>query len=134
MKKISTLLLSSLFTLSLLANDGGGLSIFTANTSMNLKVEIDGCRVLMQGNRVILSNLSQGYHNVRVYRELKSIAAGYNFSKSDQIIYSTSVYVSSNYQSEVIITRSGRGHVDSYRINSDDCITADCIAAAKCSN
>ena len=129
MKKFSTLLVSSLFSLSLLANDGGSLSIFTANSGMNLKVEIDGCRVPMQGNRIILSNLSQGYHNVRVYRELISIAAGYNFSQRDQIIYSTSVYVCSNYQSEVIITRSGRGHVDSYRINDEDC-----ISPSKCAN
>ena len=128
MKKISTLLLSSLFSLSLLADDGGGLSIFTTNTSMNLKVEIDGCSVLMQGNRVILSNLSEGYHNVRVYREKKNVA-GYNFSQNHEIIYSTSVYVGPNYQSEVVITRSGRGHVDSYRVDPDDY-----IAASKCGN
>ena len=128
MKKISTLLLSSLFSLSLLAGDGGGLSIFTANTSMNLKVEIDGCRVMMQGNRVVLSNLSEGYHNVRVYREKKNVA-GYNFSLGQEIIYSTSVYVGPNHQSEVIISRTGRGHVDSYRVDPDDY-----IAASKCGN
>ena len=128
MKKISTLLLSSLFSLSLLAGDGGGLSIFTANTSMNLKVEIDGCNVLMQGNRVILSNLSEGYHNVRVYREKKNVS-GYNFSKGHEIIYSTSVYVAPNYQSEVVISRSGRGHVDSYRVDPDVY-----VAATKCAN
>ncbi len=128
MKKISTLLLSSLFSLSLLAGDGGGLSIFTANSSMNLKVEIDGCKVLMQGNRVVLSNLSEGYHNVRVYREKKNVA-GYDFSQRHEIIYSTSVYVAPNYQSEVVISRSGRGHVDSYRVDPDDS-----IAASKCGN
>ena len=128
MKKISTLLLSLLFSLSLLADDGGGLSIFTANTSMNLKVEIDGCSVQMQGNRVILSHHSEGYHNVRVYREKKNVA-GYNFSQGHEIIYSTSVYVAPNYQSEVVITRSGRGHVDSYRVDPDDY-----IASSKCSN
>ena len=126
MKKIFTLLLSSLFSLSLFAFDGGGLSIFTANSNMNLKVEIDGCSVLMQGNRVVLSNLSEGYHNVRVYREKKNVA-GYNFSKGHEIIYSTSVYVGPNYQSEIVITRTGRGHVDSYRVDPDDY-----IAASKC--
>jgi hypothetical protein len=106
MKKISTLLLSSLFSLSLLAGDGGGLSIFTANTSMNLKVEIDGCTVFMQGNRVVLSNLSEGYHNVRVYREKRNVA-GYNFSKNMRS-FTVLLFMLLKLSIEVVITRSGR--------------------------
>ena len=72
MKKIFTLLLSSLFSLSLLAYDGSRLSISTfSNDKMNFKVEVDGRRYEMQDHSILLTNLSEGNHNVRVFREVK---------------------------------------------------------------
>ena len=52
MKKIFTLLLSSLFSLSLLAFDGSRLSISAPGTSTELKIEIDGRKFTMKNNSI----------------------------------------------------------------------------------
>jgi hypothetical protein len=58
MKKIFTLLLSSLFSLSLLAYDGSRLSISTAsNSKMDIRVEVDGKKFVMHDNSITISNL-----------------------------------------------------------------------------
>ena len=69
MKKISTLLVSSLFSLSLLAYDGSRLSISTVSNNTGLKVEIDGRRLSMKDNSITLSNIAEGYHQVKIFRE-----------------------------------------------------------------
>ena len=120
MKKTFTLLVSSLFSLSLLAFDGNRLSISTANNDLNLKIEIDGQRVWMQGNHITLKNLSEGDHNLRVYREKKTGNFRKSFGRSYEIIYATSVYLGSAYQVEIFINGSGRVFVDSYRMDTDE--------------
>ena len=120
MKKTFTLLLSSLFSLSLLAFDGSRLSITTARSNLNLKIEIDGQRVRMQGNHITLSNLSEGDHNLRVYREKRTEHFSNRFGPAYEIIYATSVYFGRDYQVEIFINGSGRVFVDSYRKDTDD--------------
>ncbi len=148
MKKISTLLVSSLFSLSLLAYDGSGLSISTINTSSKFKVEVDGHNVFMQGNSVTLDYLNVGYHSVRIYREAKR-KNFYNdygrrddgddrrderydrrdgadnfrnerYGSRDEIIYSTSIYLSKDSHTDIIISKSGKVFVDSYRVGPEN--------------
>lgn len=119
MKKISTLLLSSLFSLSLLAYNGSGLSITSISTNMNYKVEIDGKRVFMRGNSVTLDYLREGYHSVRIYREVKRNDFGNRFGQKDQLMYSTSVYISRKLHTDIIINRSGKVFVDSYMVGPE---------------
>ena len=72
MKKISTLLLSSLFSLSLLAYDGSRLSISTISNNMNLKIEVDGRRQTMLDHSLTIRNLGEGYHQVKIFRDRKN--------------------------------------------------------------
>ena len=81
MKKISTLLLSSLFSLSLLAYDGSRLSVSTVSNSMDLKIEIDGRKIAMQDNSITLSNISEGTHSIRIYKEKKRNGNGFGIGK-----------------------------------------------------
>ncbi len=126
MKKISTLLLSSLFSLSLLAYDGSRLSISRVNNNMKLKIEVDGQRVMMTGNSITLTNLSEGDHNVRVYREKRKDIFNSRFARGYEIIYATSVYLGRNYQVDITINEYGKVFVDTYRIDTDnDCYSGN---------
>jgi hypothetical protein len=81
MKKIFTLLLSSLFSLTLLAYDGTRLSISTvSNKVMDFKIEVDGRKYSMQDNSITLSNLAEGTHNIRIYREKKRNGNGFGLA------------------------------------------------------
>ena len=120
MKKFSTLLLSSLFSLSLFAFDGNRLSITTVNNNLKLKIEVDGQKVNMQGNRITLTNLSEGNHNVRVYRAKNITGFRRSYDYGYEIIYATTVYIGSDCQVDVTITDSGKVFMDSYRIDSDN--------------
>ncbi len=119
MKKIFTLLFCSLFSLSLLAYEGSRLSISTINNNMNLKIELDGQRVRLSGNNITLNNLSEGYHNFRVYRAKRTGRFDSRFEAGYEIIYATTVYLSRVYQVDIAINGAGKVFMDTYRIDSE---------------
>lgn len=122
MKKIYTLLVSSLFSLSLLAFDDSSMGVSAGNSNMKLKVEVDGQRVRMAGNSITLKNLDEGNHNVRIYRARKKDNFTDRFGQEYEIIYATSVYLDRDYQVDIIIDRSGKVFMDAYRVASHtDC-------------
>lgn len=124
MKKISTLLLSSLFSLSLLAYDGSRLSISTMSKNMDLRIEVDGRRFTMQDNSITLSNLSEGTHSVRIYRDKKRTGngngGGFGFGKKPDIIYSGSVFVKRGFHTDILVNRFGKVFIDERRIVRND--------------
>jgi hypothetical protein len=120
MKKFFTLLLSSLFSLSLLAFDGSHLHISTVNNNMKLKIEVDGQRVWMEGNSISLTDLSEGNHNVRVYRAKRTDGFRDRYDRGYEIIYATSVYLGCDYQVDIIINGSGKVFMDTYRLDRDN--------------
>lgn len=116
MKKIFTLLISSIFSLSMLAFDGSRLSISTLANNKNLKVEIDGRKFNMQDNSITLNNLREGYHQVKIFREAgKENRNG--FGKRAEIIYSNSVFLKRGFVLDIIISRYGKVFVDENRID-----------------
>jgi Domain of unknown function (DUF4476) len=115
MKKISTLLLSSLFSLSLLAYDGSRLSVSTVSNSMDFKIEIDGRSVIMRDNSITLSNIAEGTHSIRIYKELKK--NGFGFGRKPQIIYAGSVFVKRGFHTDVTVNRFGKVFIDESRID-----------------
>lgn len=119
MKKFSTLLLSSLYSLSLLANDGSRLSISTMSRNMDLKIEVDGRRLAMQDNSITLSNLSEGTHSVRIYRDKKrnGNGTGFGFGKKQDIIYAGSVFVKRGFHTDILVNRFGKVFIDERRID-----------------
>lgn len=122
MKKISTLLFSSLFSLSLLAYDGSRLSISTVKNNMDLKIEVDGRRFNMQDNSITLSNLNEGYHTVKIFKDNRrnGNGNGFGFGKKQEVIYNTSVYLKRGFHLDITVNRFGKASVDERRIDRND--------------
>lgn len=140
MKSIFTLLLSSLFSLPLLAYDGTRLTVSSAS-NMNLRVEIDGRRYYMDNNRrndadnnrrnnadnnrrndmdnkISIRNLSAGYHTVKIYRDNRR--GNGIFNSRQELVYSGSINLRRNYHLKITVNRSGRATIDERRINRND--------------
>ncbi len=117
MKKIFTLITSSLFSLSLLAFDGSRLSISAVTSSQELKVEVDGRSFSMKDNSITLSYLTEGYHQVKVYREAKRRNKSFG---RNVIIYSSSVMLKRGFHLDITINRFGKVLVDERRMDIND--------------
>lgn len=122
MKKIFTLLLSSLLSLSLFAFDGNRLTIATVSNGMNLSIEVDGRRFKMQDNGITLGNLAEGNHHIRIYREKKRSGNGVGFgqNKRQEVIYASSVFLKRGFHTDITVSRFGKVMVDERRIDRYD--------------
>ncbi len=117
MKRIFTLLLSSLFSLSLLAFDGSRLSISSVATSTQIKVEVDGRKFTMKNNSITLGYLSDGFHQVKIYREKKR--TGNSFERRE-VLYSGQVKLKRGFHMDITVSRFGKVMMDERRIDMDD--------------
>lgn len=117
MKKIFTLLVGSLFSLSLLAYDGSRLSISTFTSGNQLKVEIDGRDYRMNDNTVVLNNLSQGNHQVTIYHQTRKNNFGFG---RRVIVYRNNVFIKRGFHTDITINRFGKAMVDERRIERND--------------
>ncbi|MEO7922526.1 MAG: DUF4476 domain-containing protein [Chitinophagaceae bacterium] len=124
MKKFSTLLLSSLFSLSLLAYDGSRLSVSAVGTSTEMKIEVDGRKFTMKDNSITLSYLGEGYHLVKITREKtkKGNGSGFGFGagRKTEVIYSNSLLLKRGFHLDITVNRFGKVLVDERRIDQDD--------------
>lgn len=118
MKKFFTLIISSLFSLSLLAFDGSRLSISAVTSSQELSVEVDGRKFSMKDNSITLSYLAEGYHQVKVYRQAKR-GTGNDFGRN-VIIYTNSVLLKRGFHLDITINRFGKVLVDERRMDIND--------------
>ena len=117
MKKIFTLLSSSLFSLSLLAFDGSRLSISTVSTSTQLKVEVDGRKFAIKNNSITLGYLDAGMHEVKIYRVKNQNSYGF---EQRQVIYNSTVMLRKGFHTDITVNRFGKAITDEQRIQSDD--------------
>ncbi len=117
MKKISTLLLSSLFSLSLLAFDGSRLSISATGSASELKIEVDGRKITLKDNSITLGYLGEGRHDVKIYREAKRSRG--NFGRRE-IVYSNTVLLKRGFHLDITINRFGKVLVDECRMDIND--------------
>jgi len=120
MKRIFTLLLSSLFSLSLFAFDGTRLSISTISNKMDLKIEVDGRRFDMKDNSITLSNLSEGYHQVKIFRDKRKNGNGLGFGRRMEVVYSNSLFLKRGFHSDITVNRFGKVFIDERRIDRND--------------
>ncbi len=118
MKRIFTLLLSSLFSLSLFAFNGSRLSISTVINHKDLVFEVDGRKVAMSKNSITLSNLSEGRHTVRIYRDVKR--NGFGFGRKQDVIYNSTVVIRRGFHTDITVNRFGKVFVDERRIDRND--------------
>ena len=125
MKKFFTLLTGLLFSLSLFAFNGNRMNISIAASNMNFKVEVDGQNVFIPGNSITLNNLSEGNHNVRVYRVMNYYQGKRIVSRFSEIIYATTVFLGSDYQVDIMINGFGKVFMDAYRVEPDNDFSGD---------
>jgi Domain of unknown function (DUF4476) len=118
MKKIFTLLLSSLFSLSLLAYDGSRLSISSPGTSTELKIEIDGRKFTMQNNSITVSYLQEGRHSIKIYREKKR--GRISFGKKEDVVYQDMIFLKRGFHLDITVNRFGKVMTDERRIDVND--------------
>ena len=117
MKRFSTLLLSSLFSLSLLAFDGSRLSISAPGTSTELTIEIDGRQFTMKNNSITLGYLREGNHQVKIYRESRRNFMGFG---RRSFIFNNTIYLKRGFHTDITINRFGTVMQDEQRIDAND--------------
>lgn len=124
MKRIFTLLLSSLFSLSLLAADANRLSVSTVSKNMELTIEIDGRYIPMKNNAITIRNLSEGYHQIKIYAEKKKNGNGNGHAYGNKgkldVIYNNSVFIKRGFHLDITVNRFGKPLVDERRMDRDD--------------
>jgi hypothetical protein len=121
MKTIFTLFASFIITLTTLAYDGTRLSVSSVNRNNDLRVEIDGRKYRMDDNSVTISNLSEGRHTVKIFREKSRRNNRWEwFGNRHDIIYSNTVYLKSGYHLDITINPFGRALVDERRMDRND--------------
>jgi len=118
MKKISTLFISSLFSLSLLAYDGSRLSISSPGTSTELKIEVDGRKFSMKNNSITLSYLDEGRHSIKIYRDRKK--GGFGFGKREEIVFQNTIFLKKGFHLDITVNRFGKVMTDEHRIDRND--------------
>lgn len=118
MKTIFTLLLSTLFSLSLMAYDGTRLTV-TSISKQKIFVEVDGRRYSMKENTVSVRDIRPGTHTVRVLREVKR-KSGWNSgfgNKREEVIYSIKATMRDGYHFDILVNRFGKVMIDERRID-----------------
>jgi hypothetical protein len=120
MKTIFTLLLGSLFSLSLMAADASRLSISTVSKNMELTIDVDGRRVAMKDNAITLRNLSEGYHTVKIFAKKQNNGRGNGYGRKQEVIYNNSVYIKRGFHLDITVNRFGKVLVDERRMDRND--------------
>lgn len=120
MKTIFTLLLGSLFSLSLMAADANRLSVSTVSKNMELTIDVDGRRVAMKDNAITLRNLSEGYHTVKIFAQKQNNGRGNAYGRKQDVIYNNSVYIKRGFHLDITVNRFGKVLVDERRMDRND--------------
>jgi len=115
MKKIFTLLVASVFTLTLFAaNRPSQLSVSLPGNS-NIRVIVDNSRYENSDNNITIGDLSNGYHSIKVY-EVKNQSRFFNDSK---LVYTSSVLIKPAYQVNIMINRNGKAVINEQKLFDD---------------
>src|SRR5688572_2926863 len=120
MKRFFTLLLSSLFSLSLLAFDGNRLSVSVVSSKMDLRIEIDGKKYSMKDNSFTLQDLREGSHTVKIYSEKKRNAGVFRSGKKQEVIFNSTIFLKRGFHTDITVNRFGKVFTDERRIDRDD--------------
>jgi hypothetical protein len=124
MKKFFTLLLATVISVSMFALDGSKLTISTVTNKLDLKIEIDGRRFSMTDNTMTLTNLQEGSHSVKIFREARrngnGNGRGWGAGMRQDVIYNSSVFIKRGYHLDITVNRFGKAMVDERRIDPND--------------
>lgn len=114
MKKTFTLLLAACISLSMYAYPSFSKMSISSNSNTTLRVMVDGNRYKASNNSVMISNLQQGYHSVKVYQLVRNnrTASPYENNSNYKLVYSSNVYVKPQYHVDITINRFGKAFID----------------------
>jgi len=115
MKKIFTLLVMSVFTLTLFAANRPSQLSVTLPGNSNIRVIIDNSRYENSDNSITIGDISNGYHSIKVY-EVKNQSRFFNNSK---LVYSSSVLIKPAYQVNIMINRNGKAVINEQKLFDD---------------
>ncbi len=118
MKKFFTLSTALLLSVILFAQSKLTIS---AVGNADLRVMVDGMKYASNGRDIVITNLKNGNHSVKIFR----IGAGRNGYYSNnrnngyQLIYSNMVFVKPQYHVDITINRFGKAFVDEQMISGN---------------
>ncbi|MFZ1305174.1 MAG: hypothetical protein WAR80_04990, partial [Ferruginibacter sp.] len=92
MKKTSTLLTALFFSAILFAQSKLSIS---ASGNADIRVMVDGIRYTSNGRDIVISNLKNGNHSVKIFRagNERNRYNGNNRSNGYQLVYSNNLFV-----------------------------------------
>ncbi len=122
MKKTFTLLTVMTLSLSLLAYNGPSrLSVFSTGNA-NIRVMVDGNKYKANNNEVMISNLNEGYHTIKIFQLKNSRndnrVFGVNVMNNYQLVYNGNVYLKPQYHFDILINRFGKVFTDEQPIST----------------
>jgi len=120
MKQTFTLLLAVIISTGIYAAPFFSRLSISSMSGSPLKIMVDGNRYRTDNNSVTINNLQQGYHTVKIYRQQFTNRQGYpgNNYNTDQLIYSSTVYVKPQYHVDITINRFGKAFIDEQPVRS----------------
>jgi hypothetical protein len=85
-----------------------------------LRVMVDGNRYKASDNAILINDLQQGYHAVKIYRFARGHrhASPYGNNNNYQLVYSANVYVKPQYHVDITINRFGKAFIDEQPITA----------------
>ncbi len=115
MKQIFTLLIAAITSISLYAYPNYSKMTISSVSNTKLRIMVDGSRYKLNDNSVTINNLQQGYHAVKVYRQVhgnRQVNGYGNNNNNYQLVYSANVYVKPQYHVDITINRFGKAFID----------------------
>ena len=111
MKKTFTLLTALFFSIIVFAQSK--LSISSTGNA-DIRVMVDGKKYTANNNMVMVNNLKNGNHNIKIFRlqNERNRNQANNRNGSYQLVYSNNLFVKPQYHVDIIINRFGKAFVD----------------------
>jgi hypothetical protein len=123
MKKTFTFLAALFFSTILFAQSKLSIS---ASGNADIRVMVDGVKYTSNGREIVISNLKNGNHSVKIFRagNDRNRYNGNNRNNGYQLVYSNNLFVKPQYHVDITINRFGKAFVDEQMIsggyNDDD--------------
>lgn len=111
MKKTFTLLTTLLLSVAMYAFPKQSTITVSSTGNTIFTVMIDGNRYKANNNYVTITNLTEGYHAVKIYQQKNGRKVN-PFNNNLQLIYNTNLYVKSRYDIDIIVSRFGKVFID----------------------
>ncbi len=117
MKKTFTLLTALFFSVILFAQSKLSIS---ASGNADIRVMVDGVRYTSNGRDIVISNLRNGNHTVKIFRagNDRNRYNGNNRGNGYQLVYSNNLFIKPQYHVDITINRFGKAFVDEQMISS----------------